>query len=356
MEKIILQPREKVQFLSSSGDHFTYYDPSSQRVKYHCLGKEKGIVPDVFQKSCTGLCDLDVFADGNSVYIAMACYSISDNDHTIEMVVLSSDTERISPYPFPPTVSHATFIRKCAFIIYHGHLSVISWSIDGTRIIHRLYSDKWNVQKYPFQVYHVMVSENTIGLLDNNFYFHVFHPDGGYRNMTLHNDHDVTMPVSACHFSVSAKQLMIGFPDGSLFMHFINCQLSRKFSEPIRNVYGDADMWMVFLDNGDVSFGEIKDSLPEVTRWRRVFHGGEMRRYVYRRPYLMMDGDVDGLVLRRWMPSPSETGLMARIHQATMAREQVESGLSDGMGFGQFLQRHRGNETLVEEEDDDDDE
>ena len=333
--KIVVQPREKVQFISSSGKHITYYNPTTQRVKYRYLGKECGVIPDVFEKKCTGLSDLDVCARENVVYVAMAYYSIATNDHTMEIAVISPDTLLVRKYPHPMSVTHDTFIRKCAFIMLHGSLSIVSWSIDGTRIIHRMGSDKWSVHKFPFQVYHVMVSENTVGLLDNDFYFHVFHPDGGYRNMTVENN--ITLPVSACHFSVPAKQLTMGFPDGTLLMHSLNCQMTKKFSRPIRSVYADTDMLMVFLDNGDVSIGEIRESLPEVTLWRNVFSPNDMHRFIYRKPYLITDGDAEGFVVRKWSSIPSERGLMARIRQATMAKEQAEEGTNHGVNFEQFL-------------------
>jgi len=350
--KIVVQPREKVQFISSSGKHITYYNPTTQRVKYRYLGKECGIIPDVFEKRCTGLSDLDVCARDNVVYVAMAYYSITTNDHMMEIAVISPDTLLVRKYPYPISVTHGTFIRKCAFIVLHGFLSLVSWSIDGTRIVHRMGSDKWSVHKFPFQVYHVMVSENTVGLLDNDFYFHVFHPDGGYRNMTV--DSNITLPVSACHFSVPAKQLTMGFPDGTLLMHSLNCQMTKKFSRPIRSVYGDTDMLMVFLDNGDVSIGEIKDTLPEVALWRNVFSPNDMHRFIYRKPYLIADGDVEGFVVRKWSPTPSERGLMARIRQATMAKEQAESGTMNhqGVSFEQFLRNpgHSTNDTQTTSE------
>lgn len=332
--KIVVQPREKVQFISSSGKHITYYNPTTQRVKYRYLGKECGVIPDVFQKKCTGLSDLDVFAREGFVYVAMAYYSVARNDHSMEIAVISFDTMTVHTYPHPVSVRHDTFIRKCAFVVLHGFLSLVSWSIDGTRIVHRIGSDKWSVHKFPFQVYHVMVSENTVGLLDNDFYFHVFHPDGGYRNMTVDN---ITLPVSACHFSVPAKQLTIAFPDGTLRMHSLNCEMTKKFAHPIRSVYADSDMLMVFLDNGDVSIGEVRESLPEVMRWHNVFSTNDMHRFIYRKPYLITDGDTEGFVVRKWSSIPSERGLMARIRQATMAKEQAEDGTNHGVNFEQFL-------------------
>ena len=351
--KIVVQPRENVQFISSSGKHITYYNPTSQRVKYRYLGKECGVIPDVFEKKCTGLSDLDVFAREGVVYVAMAYYSIASNDHTMEIAVISPDTLLVCKYPHPISVTHNTFIRKCAFIMLHGSLSLVSWSIDGTRIVHRIGSDKWSVHKFPFQVYHVMVSENTVGLLDNDFYFHVYHPDGGYRNMTV--DNNITLPVSACHFSVPAKQLTMGFPDGTLLMHSLNSQMTKKFSRPIRSVYADTDMLMVFLDNGDVSIGEVRESLPEIMVWRNVFSPNDMHRFIYRKPYLITDGDTEGFVVRKWSPTPSERGLMARIRQATMAKEQAEGGTNHGVSFEQFLRSTgspeiQGNETTKSSE------
>lgn len=341
-EKIVVQPREKVQYISSSGRHFAYYNPTTKHVKYRFLGKdrEEEEITNVFQKTCPTLSDLDVHANEKKVYVAMAYYSIPQDRFSIDIAVIDRETFRVEQYSLPMAAErHETFIRRCAFIVYHGCLSLVSWSIDGMRSVHRIGSAKWSFHRYPFKVYHVMVSGSTVGVLDNDFIFHVFFPDGAYRNMTLEN---ITSPVSACHFSMGAKQLTIGFPDGTVRVHFLNSCFTKKFSVPVRHVYGDADMLMVFLENGDVSIGEIKESLPEVARWRNVFDSGSMDRYIFRAPYLVVDGDREGFAVRGWKSIPSQTGLLSRIQEATKARERTEKGVNGGVDFEQFL---KGNET-----------
>lgn len=321
LEKVILSKNEKVQHVSCHGKHMTYYNPSTKKVNYRYLGKH-GVgdsIQDVFQKNCPTVSDLDIGSHNHQVYIAMAHYSITDNDHSIDMAVIDPKTMRVHRYPYPISVAHPTFIRKCSFVHYHGHFSLVSWSIDGTRSVHRVGTPRWMIHSYPFKVYHVAVSENTVGILDNDFVFHVFHPDGIYRNMTVDND-DIHLPVSACHFSVPAKQLILGFPDGTVRVYRTQTYFSQQFHKAVRHVYGDMDSFLLFLDNGDVVMGDMKETLPEVIRWKHVFHPQEMRRYAYQPPYLVVDGDQEGLVLRGWTRLPSEKDLLERIRAATAAR------------------------------------
>jgi hypothetical protein len=178
---------------------------------------------------------------------------------------------------------------------------------------------RWTMHSFPFKVYHVSISEDTVGILDNDFVFHVFHPDGGYRNMTVD---DLSLPVSACHFSVPAKQLTLGFPDGTLRVYRAGVSFSHQFHRAIRGVYGNNDFFFLFLDNGEIVVGDMTESLPVLSRWHRVFDPEDMQRYAYQPPYLVVDGDREGLVLRGWKPIPSEAHLMARIRAATAARQR----------------------------------
>lgn len=335
LQKIVVDPRERVQYICSHGKHFAYYNPKTQRVTYHQLEKEEhSEIANVFNRSCSGISDLDIYATSGLVYVAMASYRVAQNDHITEIVVIDPGTMTVARYPYSVVGIHRAFIRRCVFILYHGFLTLVSWSIDGTRSIHRLGSARGNAHDYPFKVYHVMVSDNTIGVLDNDFTLHVFYPDGGYRNMTVKNE--TTMPISACHFSVTKKQLILGFPDGTVRMHLLNYYFTKKFNSPIRSVYGDTDVLMVFLENGDLSIGGIGESLPEVVRWRGIFDAGSMHRFVYHAPHLIIDGDRDGFAVRTWRPVPSQKGLISRIQQATIARERAEA-LNKGFDFGEFI-------------------
>jgi hypothetical protein len=81
-----------------------------------------------------------------------------------------------------------------------------------------------------------------------------------------------------------------------------------------------------------------------------------MHRFIYRKPYLITDGDAEGFVVRKWSLTPSERGLMARIRQATMAKEQAEDGANHGVNFEQFLRStgSPGNETRTSNEEEED--
>ena len=319
LEKVVLQKQERVQHVAASGKHLAYYSPATKKVNYCLLGKRPDTLYDVFQKNCFSLSDLDVCEENSRVYVAMAHYSLADNDHSIDIAVIDPVAMSVHKYPFPMPVAHRTYIRKCSFVRLHGFFSLVSWSIDGTRSVHRVDTPRWTMHSFPFKVYHVSISEDTVGILDNDFVFHVFHPDGGYRNMTVD---DLSLPVSACHFSVPAKQLTLGFPDGTLRVYRAGVSFSHQFHRAIRGVYGNNDFFFLFLDNGEVVVGDMTESLPVLSRWHRVFDPEDMQRYAYQPPYLVVDGDREGLVLRGWKPIPSEAHLMARIRAATAARQR----------------------------------
>ena len=204
--------REEVQNIASSGSHFTYYNPATRKVRYlRWTGKaeEEAFVPDVFQKSCSTLTDLDIYGDEgeDNAYIAMAFYNAREETHSVDIVRVSGDGVSL---PVGSFSGHHAYIRKCSFLMFHGALSLVSWSIDGAQSVHRIGSSSWSLHLHPFKAYHVSVSEDTVGVLDNDFILHVFHPDGGRRNLTLPN---ITQPVVACHLSVPAKAFFAGFPE-----------------------------------------------------------------------------------------------------------------------------------------------
>ena len=147
-----------------------------------------------------------------------------------------------------------------------------------------------------------MMSENTIGVLDHENVFHVFHPDGGYRNMSVENV--TTSPITAAHFSVPAKQLVVGHVDGTLVVHRTDSLFIHVFEKGLRDIYADENKYMLFMENGEMVMGDIQPSLPETTRWKHVFDGSTMHRYTYHDPYFVVDGDQDGFTVRGYKPFP----------------------------------------------------
>ena len=289
--------REEVQNIASSGNHFTYYNPATRRVRY-ARWEEDTFLPDVFQKSCSTLSDLDIYGDEEEgcAYIAMAFYNAREETHSIDIARVSREGRSL---PLASFSGHRAYIRKCSFLVFHGVLSLVSWSIDGVQSVHRLGTGTSVLHQHPFKAYHVSASEGTLGVLDNDFILHVFHPDGGRRNLTLPH---ITQPVVACHLSVPAKAFFVGFPDGTLSVYTPEGDRHETFDAPIRAVCGDATRYAVFLDTGEMRVCDTEHN--KTVRVPGAFHPSSMRRAFLSDRFLVMDGDKEGFVIRRWKPSP----------------------------------------------------
>jgi len=248
---------EKVQHVCFRGDHLAYYHPPTQRVYYERQdGHDGGI--DVFQRPCPTLSDLDVYEDKGRILIAMT------HHRGIELVQVDPISFQVHAYPFPATVHPSTYLCSCSFLRLPNGPSLVCWSIDGTKTVHLLWSPEWHPTQHPFHVHHTSISENTMGILDQDRVFHLFHPDGTYRNKTIEGKGT----VSACHFSLSARKLAIGFTDGTLRIDGAHrVPYTRCFHTPIQDVYADHKRFLLFLENGHVLLGEMKPTLPILQRW-----------------------------------------------------------------------------------------
>jgi len=324
--------REEVQNIASSGNHFTYYNPATQRVRYlRWLEQEKeeeAFLPDVFQRSCSTLSDLDIYGDEEEgcAYIAMAFYNAREETHSVDIARVSREGRLI---PLASFSGHHAYIRKCSFLMFHGALSLVSWSIDGVQSVHRLGTRSSVLYHHPFKAYHVSASEGTLGVLDNDFILHVFHPDGGRRNLTLPN---ITQPVVACHLSVSAKAFFAGFPDGTVSIYTPEGERHETFDAPIRAVCGDATRYAVFLDTGEMCVYDTEHD--RIVRVPGAFHPSSMRRVFFNDRFLVMDGDKEGFVIRRWK---------------TPHRFSVKTHKNSLDGFlRDFMGNHMGNQTTPE--------
>ena len=260
-----LFPQAKVQHVCLYQHHLAYYHSPSKHIHYLHLNHTERLV-QVHRPRFPVLSDLAIVEFKEKVLIAMASYSPVDHHHSVDMVEMDPETMTVRPYPYPFLLPHSTPIRSCAFVdLEEDGPCLVCWSIDGVRTLHPLGSPLWMQKRHFFQVHHVTLSENSMGVLDTDRNFHLFHPDGTYRNKT------------------------------------------RCFQTTIRHVYADTKRFLVFLENGHVYLGDMKPKLPILQRWYHLYDAGSLYRIAVQHPFVVLDGDKEGLVMRRWLASDAIT-------------------------------------------------
>ena len=299
-----LFPQAKVQHVCLYQHHLAYYHSPSKHIHYLHLNHTERLV-QVHRPRFPVLSDLAIVEFKEKVLIAMASYSPVDHHHSVDMVEMDPETMTVRPYPYPFLLPHSTPIRSCAFVdLEEDGPCLVCWSIDGVRTLHPLGSPLWMQKRHFFQVHHVTLSENSMGVLDTDRNFHLFHPDGTYRNKTLEGNASIT----ACHFSLSARKLAVGYSDGTLCVYGAHhIPHTRCFQTTIRHVYADTKRFLVFLENGHVYLGDMKPKLPILQRWYHLYDAGSLYRIAVQHPFVVLDGDKEGLVMRRWLASDAIT-------------------------------------------------
>ena len=294
--------RQHVQHICLHGNHIAYYNGDTKSV--HCGRIRQGKVQEMFRQRFLHVSNLDMCENDQEILMAVAKYYPRENNHGVELVQIDSTTGAHQPYAFPSSVRHSTFIRSCSFVQWEQGLSLVCWSIDGIRSVHLLGSPTWIMEPFSFHLHHVTVSENSIGVLDHDSVFHLFHPDGTYRNKTIERESQSPSIVTACHFSLPSRKLAICFSDGTLRVYGAHRDpYTRCFHQTIRHVYADTQRFLLFFENGHVVMGKMNASLSIVKRWFHLCDAGCMQRFAVQPPFLVMDADKEGLFLRRFAPA-----------------------------------------------------
>jgi hypothetical protein len=277
----------------------------TKRVVYGRLGRNDTDVDlvNLFSGPCPHVSGLDMICQ-NKILVAVARYHPQEKDHRVELVEIDPRTFVVRAYPFPSTVKFLTPVRSVTFVHMEQGLSLVCWTIDGIRSVHMVGSPEWTSEPFPFRVHHVTSSENTLGVLDHDNVFHLFHPDGTYRNKTIETRPHTT--ITACHFSLSSRKLAVCFSDGTLRIYGAHrLPRTRRFHASIHRVYVDTKRFLLFFQDGNVLVGEMDASLTVLEQWYNVCDAGCMERIAVKVPYVMLDADREGLVLRRCLVKPS---------------------------------------------------
>ena len=305
----LLNPREKVQNICMHGSHIAYYNYMTKRVLYGRLRRNDTDVDlvDVFSRPCPHVSALDMTCqDTDKILVAMARYHPREKDHRVELAEIDPLTFVVRTYPFSCVEKFSTPVRSCSFVHLEQGLSLVCWTIDGIRSTHLLGSSEWVSEPFPFRVHHVTCSENTLGVLDHDNVFHLFHPDGTYRNKTIETPPRIT--ITACYFSLTSRKLAVCFSDGTLRIYGAHrVPYTRRFrgSASIRCVYADTKRFLLFFEDGNGLVGEMDASLSIMENWYNVCDAGCMERITTKIPYVILDADREGLVLRRCLVKPS---------------------------------------------------
>jgi len=303
-----LNPREKIQNICLHGSHIAYYNYMSKRVLYGRLRRNDTDVDlvDVFSRPTPHVSCLDMICkDDHTALVAMARYHHRENKHRVELAEIDSRTFVVRAYPFPCVETFPMPVRSCTFVHLEQGLALVCWSIDGIRTTHLLGSSEWVSERFPFRVHHVTFSENTLGVLDQNNVFHLFHPDGTYRNKTIETVSPRTT-ITACYFSLSSRKLAVCFSDGTLRIYGAHrVPYTRRFHGTIRCVYADTKRFLLFFEDGNGLVGDMDVSLSILENWYNVCDPGCMERVAVKIPYVVLDADREGLVLRRCLVKPS---------------------------------------------------
>lgn len=301
-EKVQIAPNDKVRLVVNKGRHFVYYDGRSKMVKYrYMMDATKNICLDTLFDRCPTISDIDLHEQENSVFVAMASYH--NHHHSIQMTRIDTKTFRTEKLPI--LVHHPTHVRKSSFVHFNNTASLVSWSIDGTQSVFSLKDSTCTITQFPFKVFHACSWDDMTGIIDDNHVFHVFYPDGEYKNITLDG---ITHPISCFHFWKSSRQLSIGTFKGDLMVYSKKAgYFERSFHAPILSVYTDDNKYIVALDNGSVIIGGLDEGLTEYYSLSSVFDPNYLQRAVVGKHYLIIDGDNGGLVVRDWTKQPSSS-------------------------------------------------
>jgi hypothetical protein len=247
--------------------------------------------------------------DTDKILVAVARYVPQEKEHRVELAEINPLTFVVRAYPFSCVSKISTPVRSCSFVHLEQGLSLVCWTIDGIRRTHLVGSSEWVSEPFPFRVHHVTPSENSVGVLDQNNVFHLFHPDGTYRNKTIETFSPRTT-ITTCYFSLTSRKLAVCFSDGTLRIYGAHrVPYTRRFhgSASIRLVYADTKRYLLFLENGNVLVGNMDASLPIMEQWYNVCDTGCMERIAVKTPYVILDADREGLALRRCLVKPSSS-------------------------------------------------